>query len=155
ELQKRLAAEQARHNLYITEMPGNALRIGIASDYSFAVDSAELTLGAKATFAKIANVLKDYDSTAVHVVGFTDSSGAAEYNMKLSQRRAEAVASFLGSEGVPYARMRTWGRGETQPIASNQTKAGRSRNRRVEIVIKPIIKGQAGDAFTAPQNLGA
>lgn len=155
ELQERLAAEQARNQLYITQMPGNALRIGIASDYSFAVDSADLSLGAKTTFAKIAKVLKDYEQTVVHVVGHTDGTGEAAYNQKLSERRAEAVASFLGSEGVEYGRLVTWGRGESEPIAPNDTEAGRKRNRRVDIVIKPIIEGQEKAAFTAPPYLGA
>lgn len=154
-LQERLAAEAARDELFITRMGGNALRVGVASDVSFAVNSAELKFEAQSTFEKIANVLKDYEKTAVHLVGHTDSSGSDAYNQKLSQQRAQTVASFLASRGVPSSRMVTWGRGESEPIAPNDTEAGRARNRRVDIVIKPIIEGQEGEAFTAPPYLGS
>lgn len=155
ELQERLAAEQARKELYITRMGGNALRVGVASDYSFAVDSAELSFDAQSTFDKIANVFKDYEKTAVHVVGHTDSTGSESYNQKLSERRASAVASYLSSQGVNSSRMVTWGRGESEPIATNETKAGRARNRRVDIVVKPIIEGKEKQAFSAPPYLGS
>ena len=155
ELQERLAAEQAREELYITRMGGNALRVGVASDYSFAVDSAELSFEAQSTFDKIANVFKDYEKTAVHVVGHTDSTGSDEYNQKLSEKRASAVAKYLSSQGVSSSRMVTWGRGESEPIATNDTKAGRARNRRVDIVVKPIVEGQEKQAFEAPPYLGS
>lgn len=155
EMQDRLAAEAARDELYITRMGGDALRVGVASDVSFAVDSSDLRSNAQGTFQKIANVMKDYGKTAIHVVGHTDSTGADEYNQKLSQRRADSVASFLSSNGVDSSRIVTWGRGETEPVGDNDTKAGRERNRRVDIVIKPIIEGQEGVAFQAPPYLGA
>lgn len=155
ELQERLASEQAREELYITRMSGDALRVGVASDYSFEIDSAELSFGAQSTFDKIANVFKDYDKTAIHVVGHTDSSGSDAYNQKLSERRASEVAKYLSSRGVESMRMVTWGRGESEPVAGNDTKAGRTRNRRVDIVIKPIVEGQEKTAFEAPPYLGA
>ncbi|MDT0617773.1 OmpA family protein [Salinisphaera sp. P385] len=155
ELQERLAAEQAREELYITRMGGDTLRVGVASDASFEVDSAELNFEAQSTFDKIANVFKDYEKTAVHLVGHTDSSGSDSYNQKLSERRASAVASYLSSKGVNSSRMATWGRGESEPIATNDTEAGRSRNRRVDIVIKPIVEGQEKAAFSAPPYLGS
>lgn len=155
ELQERLAAEQAREELYITRMAGDALRVGVASDYSFDVNSAELSFGAQSTFDKIANVFKDYDKTAIHVVGHTDSTGTDEYNQKLSERRASEVAKYLSSRGVNSSRILTWGRGESEPIADNDSKAGRARNRRVDIVVKPIVEGQEKQAFQAPPYLGA
>lgn len=154
-LEERLAAEQARQNLYITRIGNNALRVGVASDYSFAVDSAKLSFEAKKTFNKIADVLKDYEKTVIHVVGHTDSTGSAAYNMKLSEQRADSVASYLLSQGVEGSRILTWGRGETEPVASNETKAGRAKNRRVDIVIKPIIEGQERQAFSPPPYLGS
>jgi outer membrane protein OmpA-like peptidoglycan-associated protein len=154
-MQERLAAEAARDELYITRMGGNALRVGVASDVSFAVDSADLLADAQTTFNKIANVMKDYEKTAVHVVGHTDSTGSDSYNQKLSERRAASVASFLAAHGVESSRVITWGRGETEPVGDNDTKAGRARNRRVDIVIKPIVEGEEGVAFQAPPYLGA
>lgn len=155
ELQERLAAEQAREELYITRMGGDALRVGVASDFSFDVDSAELSFEAQSTFDKIANVFKDYEKTAIHVVGHTDSTGSDEYNQKLSERRASAVAKYLSSQGVNSSRMMTWGRGESEPVASNDTKQGRARNRRVDIVVKPIVEGNEKAAFEAPPYLGS
>lgn len=155
ELQKRLAAEAARDELFITRLQGDALRVGVASDSSFAVGSSELRFDSQATFEKIANVLKDYEKTAVHLVGHTDSTGSDAFNQKLSQQRAQTVASFMASRGVPSSREITWGRGESEPIASNDTEEGRSRNRRVDIVIKPIIEGREDAAFSAPPYLGS
>lgn len=154
-LQERLAAEQAREELYITRMAGDALRVGVASDYSFEVDSAELSFGAQSTFDKIANVLKDYEKTAIHVVGHTDSTGSDAYNQKLSERRASEVAKYLSSRGVSSSRILIWGRGESEPVAGNDTKAERARNRRVDIVVKPVVEGSEKQAFEAPSYLGA
>ena len=155
ELNQKLEAEQARDVLNITRLDGDALKIGVASDASFAVDSSTLSGPAQTTFNKIAATLKDYDKTAIHVVGHTDSSGSDEYNQKLSQQRAQAVAQFLTGRGVDSQRVLTWGRGESQPIATNDTEAGRAENRRVDIVIKPIVEGQESQAFSEPPYLGS
>lgn len=154
ELNDKLAQQQAANQLSITSIGNNTLQVGVASDASFAVDSANLSPQAQNTFNTIANVLKDYDKTAIHVVGFTDSTGSAEHNLALSQARAQAVASFLESRGVDSQRVLTWARGETQPVASNETEAGRAQNRRVAIVIKPVVQGQEQQAFAAPPDLG-
>ncbi|MDA3919948.1 MAG: OmpA family protein [Salinisphaera sp.] len=154
ELDQKLQAQQARNELNITRLNGDALKIGVASDASFAVDQSTLSPSAQNTFNTIAGVLKNYDKTAIHVVGFTDSTGSAQHNLQLSQARAQAVAQFLASRGVNTKRLLTWARGETQPVASNATKQGRAENRRVAIVIKPIVQGQEQQAFAAPPNLG-
>jgi outer membrane protein OmpA-like peptidoglycan-associated protein len=88
-------------------------------------------------------------------VGHTDSTGSEQYNMKLSQQRAQAVAQFLTGRGVDSQRVLTWGRGESQPIATNDTEAGRAENRRVDVVIKPIVEGQEAQAFSEPPYLGS
>lgn len=154
EMRQRLKAARAAEILNVSRLPSGALLIGIASDATFAVDSANLSAKAKVTFSKIASVLKDYKKTAIHVVGFTSAPGSFEYNMKLSRRRANAVAHFLIKRGVSPRRVLTWARGETQPIATNATAAGRAKNRRVAIVIKPIIRGRAQAAFAPPPPLG-
>ncbi|MBV60246.1 MAG: flagellar motor protein MotB [Nevskiales bacterium] len=155
ELERELAAEQARGELNITKLSGNALKVGIASDATFDFDSAAIKSSAQATYAKIASVLKDYDKTIIHVVGHTDSTGTDAYNQKLSERRASAVASALTANGLNSARLLTEGRGESEPIADNSTKEGQRRNRRVDIVIKPIIEGQEQQAYTPPPYLGS
>lgn len=154
ELRRRLQAERAANMLDITRLNGQALKIGIASDASFAVNSAVLSPRAQRTFNKIATVLKNYRKTAIHVVGHTDSTGSAEYNMQLSRERAQSVADFLVRHGVSARRIQTWARGESEPIASNDTAAGRAANRRVDIVIKPIVAGNEAAAFSAPPDLG-
>ena len=154
-MEQRLAKQRASRELHIVRMGRDALRVGVASDYSFAVDSARLTPSAKQTFASIASVLEHYRKTIIHVVGFTDSTGSAQYNRKLSVRRARSVADFLISQGVSAGRMRIEGRGETQPVASNATAAGRARNRRVDVVIKPLIQGHEAQAYAPPGYLGS
>lgn len=154
DLKQRLQAQRAAQKLAITRLNRHALWIRVASDASFAVDSATLSQQAQLTFNKIANVLKHYDKTAIHVIGNTDSTGSAQYNMKLSHERAAAVANFLIGRGINPKRVLTWARGETDPIATNSTAAGRRANRRVDIIIKPIIQGRAAAAFSEPPPVG-
>ena len=81
--------------------------------------------------------LDRYPQSTIQIVGHTDSDGDAASNQQLSERRANAVADVLLNQGVPFNRVRTFGRGESQPIASNFTPEGKAQNRRVEIVILP------------------
>lgn len=85
----------------------------------------------------VADVLKEYDETTITVSGHTDNVGAASYNQTLSQQRASAVAGYLVNRGVAGNRVSAIGYGMNQPIASNANEAGRSQNRRVEVVINP------------------
>lgn len=155
ELERQLAAEQARDELRITRMSGNALRVGVASDASFEFGKADLRTQARTTYAKIAAILKDYDQTVVHVVGHTDSVGSDSFNQGLSERRSATVADYLSAQGMNIGRIRQEGRGEREPIASNQTDDGRARNRRVDIVIKPVVEGQEEQAWAPPPFLGS
>lgn len=154
QLQKDLAQEAARNELSIVRMSDDTLRVGIASDVSFDVNSAEIKFNARQTYDKIATVLKDYDKTIIHVVGHTDSDGTDQHNQGLSERRAGAVANLLSNNGVPSARVRTEGRGEREPIASNTTAEGKRKNRRVDIVIKTVVEGREQDAERSPPYLG-
>jgi outer membrane protein OmpA-like peptidoglycan-associated protein len=154
-MQKQLAEEASRDELAITTMSDGSLKVGVASDVSFDVDSATLKPAALNTYAKIANVLKTYDKTVIHVVGHTDSTGSAQHNQQLSERRAASVANYLTQQGVPGARLRQEGRGAREPVASNDTAAGREKNRRVDIVIKPVVEGNEQAAWTPPPYLGS
>lgn len=154
ELERELAAEAARNELNITELPGNALKIGLASEVSFDSGKHDLKPSAYATYTKIANILKDYDKTVIHVIGHTDSDGKDAYNQSLSERRSSAVGNRLIAEGVPNGRVLLEGRGEREPIADNGTADGKRRNRRVDIVIKPIVEGRESEAYTPPPYLG-
>ncbi len=154
ELEQQLAAEAARDELQIIQLSGDALKIGIASDISFETNSATLQSSAMNTFAKIANVLKSYDKTVIHVVGHTDTTGSAQYNQGLSERRAASVSTFLAGQGVPASRVREEGRGERELLVRTGDNVNEARNRRVDIVIKPVIEGQENQAWTPPPYLG-
>jgi outer membrane protein OmpA-like peptidoglycan-associated protein len=88
----------------------------------------------------VAEVLKEYKSTMIQIGGHTDSTGTDQYNMLLSQQRAQSVANALGGFGVQQVRMDVVGFGKTQPIASNATESGRAQNRRVELILLPLVQ---------------
>lgn len=154
ELEKQLAEEARRKELSIVRMSEETVKVGIASDVSFDVNSAEIKFNARQTYEKVAGVLKNYPQSIIHVVGHTDSDGTDQHNQGLSERRASAVANLLASNGVPSSRIRTEGRGEREPVASNSTASGKSKNRRVDVVIKAIVEGREQDAERPPGNLG-
>jgi outer membrane protein OmpA-like peptidoglycan-associated protein len=85
----------------------------------------------------VADVLKEYNKTTISVSGHTDNVGRDDYNLKLSQDRANAVAQYLVSRGVAGGRISAVGYGKANPIADNSTETGRSQNRRVEVLINP------------------
>jgi outer membrane protein OmpA-like peptidoglycan-associated protein len=149
-LKARLSPEQ-RRNLDITEVGNNALKIGIASDATFAFDSADIEPRFRSTYDDIADVLQEFDKTVVHVIGHTDSVGEGSYNIDLSKRRSRSVGLYLRERGVQGDRLVYEGRGERQPIATNETEAGRRQNRRVAIVIKPVVQGKEQAAYEPPR----
>ena len=101
----------------------------------FDFNKSTLTAQAKTNLDKLVTVFTEYPDTNIVIYGYTDSSGPDDYNLKLSQQRAEAVKSYLSKKGVSSARFTTTGMGEADPIESNETDAGRSKNRRVEFAI--------------------
>jgi outer membrane protein OmpA-like peptidoglycan-associated protein len=123
-------------NITVTNY-GDYLVVNMPQDVLFAVDSAALRPDLARDVQSVAASLVKYPNSAIQVVGHTDDTGSEAYNMDLSQRRAASVANVLVNSGVASGRVQTIGRGETQPIASNATEAGRSQNRRVEIIIRP------------------
>ena len=90
---------------------------------------------AQTEIAQLATTLKKYEDTNILIEGHTDNTGTRELNQRLSERRAESVASYLSGQGVSRNRMTTQGYAFDQPIADNSTAAGRQQNRRVEIAI--------------------
>ena len=111
---------------------------------TFATNSADLNSAIYPILDKVAQSLNQYDQTMVEVAGHTDSTGSAEYNQALSQRRAQSVSAYLVSRGVRFQRLIVVGDGENHPIASNDTPDGRQANRRVELTIVPVAQGQPG-----------
>lgn len=152
EMRERLAQEAATSDLRIVRLPNGALQVGLAGDATFDYNSAAIRSQSQSTFAKIARVLNDFEKTTVFVIGHTDSRGSQQYNQGLSERRASTVRNFLASQGVPRNRMIAEGRGEGYPVASNATDEGRRRNRRVDIIIQPIVQGREQEAYRAPRD---
>lgn len=103
----------------------------------FDVDQSALNAEASAVLGRLAGTLLKVEIRGAMVVGHTDSTGEADYNLGLSQRRAAAVKAGLIAAGLDPARVRDLGVGETQPVASNETAEGRAQNRRVVIVVSP------------------
>ena len=116
---------------------GDNIRLIMPGTITFQTDSADINSGFYATLNSVAKVFKKYSDTTVMVLGYTDSTGSAEYNQTLSQKRAQSVASYLIGQGVKSSRFEVMGMGVSNPIASNSTAAGRQQNRRVEIKIVP------------------
>lgn len=116
---------------------GDRLIVTLPQDILFATDSASVRPDLQRDLRTVAQNLNAYPNTTVQVIGHTDNTGDAGYNQSLSQRRAQSVAGILVSEGVSSSRIRSIGRGEDAPIASNLSPEGRQQNRRVEIVILP------------------
>jgi len=113
------------------------LAVTFKSDFLFAVNSYTLLPGAYDELNRVANVLRQYPETIIQIAGHTDSTGTVEANQRLSERRAEAVRNALAGYGVNPSRFALIGYGESRPIASNSTEAGRQLNRRVEVRIIP------------------
>jgi len=116
---------------------GNLLAVTFKGDVTFDTDSTVVRPGLHSEITRVAGVLKQYPETFIRVEGHTDSVGSAEYNQDLSTRRANAVKTLLVQQGVAENRMEVVGFGETMPVATNDTEAGRQMNRRVEIKIVP------------------
>jgi outer membrane protein OmpA-like peptidoglycan-associated protein len=117
------------------ERYGEGLLITFASGLLFDFDSSVVRGAARENLTNLAQSLRNYPDTEVLIVGHTDSQGSDSYNQGLSERRSAAARDYLVSQGVASNRIRTMGLGESEPVASNDTDAGRAQNRRVEVAI--------------------
>lgn len=117
---------------------GDNIVLQMPSDVTFGFDRSDIQPQFYGALDDVARSLNNYPQTLVDVVGHADSTGRADYNQTLSERRALSVADYLtGRGGVLRDRLYVEGRGSSQPIADNSTDAGRAKNRRVEIVLRP------------------
>ena len=119
------------------ERVGNLITLVMPGNITFDTDRDAVKSSFFETLKSVALVLEEFDETTIQVAGHTDSTGAAEYNQGLSQRRAESVGSYLVSQGVASNRVQSKGYGQRDPIATNDTVAGRAANRRVELKLVP------------------
>ena len=117
---------------------GDRIILNMPSNITFATDRDAVQSSFYPTLNSVALVLKKFNRTVVDVYGHTDSTGDDRYNDDLSERRAMSVANYLYGQGIDGRRFYVEGFGETQPIASNATEAGRAENRRVEIQLAPL-----------------
>ena len=122
---------------------GDKLYVALASGILFDVDRDQVKPSARDQIGRAADVLVKYPDTYVTVEGHTDSTGSAEHNRKLSERRAAGVRDLLASGGVAASRLAVRGYGETDPVADNATPEGRQTNRRVQLEIRPNEKLKA------------
>lgn len=143
DLEKVLMPERNAGAIEIEKLQQNALRVVMTDQTAFAVNSADIQPGFQSTMDKIAGVINRYGKTTLTIVGHTDSTGSAEYNQGLSERRAQAVENYFLAKSVVPQRLESYGVGKDQPRASNSTEAGRRQNRRVEIDIEPVVADQA------------
>lgn len=135
-------AEELRHELRNTGVSvtrhEDSIILNMPGNITFATDSSDVTANFYPVLNSVAIVLDKYDSTYVDVQGFTDSTGRADYNQNLSEKRASSVSAYIVGQNVQQERMVVTGLGEQYPIASNETAEGRALNRRVQIVLTPL-----------------
>lgn len=130
-------AEEIKKNVPGAEVirEGEGLIVKFDSGILFDVDKADLKDNARTNIQNLATSMKNNPETDIMIIGHTDASGSDNYNLGLSQRRAESVKSFALANGITSSRLTTTGKGESEPIADNTTDSGKALNRRVEIVI--------------------
>lgn len=133
------------------ERVGEGIKLTFDSQLLFDFGKSNLKESNKSDLKQFASTLKEYPDTELLIVGHTDNVGSNSFNQSLSKRRASAVSNQLSAFGVGYSRLRTLGKGENQPITSNESEESRSQNRRVEIAIyansemKSSAKQEAGN----------
>lgn len=136
--QERLLRERMAGTGVDVVRQGDNITLNMPEAITFAFDRSDLQPQFYPVLDRVASTLQEYNQTIVEVAGHTDSKGTDEYNQALSVRRANSVANHLMGKGLMRDRLIITGAGETRPVASNDTEAGRAQNRRVEITIVPI-----------------
>lgn len=148
------AADELQRDLEgaTVERVGEGIKITFDSGLMFPVDKSELSEASKKNLIELAETLKKYEETNILVEGHTDNTGAEDYNMDLSRKRAYSVEDYLTANGIAKKRMEITAYGEMQPTATNDTEEGRQENRRVEVAIyankkmqKMAEKGELGE----------
>nr|WKN37942.1 OmpA family protein [Tunicatimonas sp. TK19036] len=131
------------------ERVGEGIKITFDSGLLFDFDSDDLRGVTEQDLSEMAETLKKYSDTNILIEGHTDATGSDDYNQDLSEERAASVANYLQQLGVERSRVTTHGYGENQPVAENDTEAGRQQNRRVEVAIyandKMVKAAEKGD----------
>jgi outer membrane protein OmpA-like peptidoglycan-associated protein len=117
------------------ERVGEGIKVTFDSGLLFEFDSAEIQGQSEENLTEFAQTMQDFEESNILIVGHTDAKGSSDYNQKLSENRAQSAANFLMRQGLSGDRITTTGKGEAEPVATNDTEAGRQQNRRVEVAI--------------------
>jgi outer membrane protein OmpA-like peptidoglycan-associated protein len=132
--------KQLRGSGVSVEREGNNINLIMPGNITFPSGNANIDQSFLSVLDSVVLVLQEFNKTLIVVAGHTDSSGSNALNQSLSERRAQSVSTYLNNAGVIIDRIEVIGFGETQPVASNNTKAGKELNRRVEITLLPITE---------------
>ena len=134
------------------ERVGEGIEVTFASGLLFAFDSDSIQAAAATNLRELAASLQKYPESQLLIVGHTDNVGDDFYNQRLSEHRASSAATYLAAQGVARTRLATAGKGESEPVTTNDTDAGRQQNRRVEVAIyaseayrNRLLKSNTGD----------
>lgn len=133
--EKKLRQQMAGTGVEVNRNPDGSVGLVMPGNITFDTNKSNIKSNFYSTLNKVAQTLTEDNKSAILVTGYTDSTGNDNINIPLSQARAQSVASYLASQGVPTSRINAQGQGAANPIASNTTAAGREQNRRVEISI--------------------
>lgn len=133
--QSELRSDLAALGLEVTPTAEGRLKLNIASDVSFGLGSANLKNSAARLLKSLAVVLNKHPNSAIEIIGHTDATGSDAINLPLSAKRADSTRDYLIAQKVAAERFTTQGWGSDQPVADNNTAAGRAANRRVEVFI--------------------
>ena len=139
--QEEMLRQRLRNSGVSVTRIGDQIILNMPGNITFATDSQDINRNFYPVLNSVGLVLAEFNKSSVEISGHTDSTGSSDYNQRLSEQRAQSVASYLISGGVQASRLFVLGRGESAPIASNDTPQGRQTNRRVEIRILPPQQG--------------
>jgi len=129
------AAELQRQIDVLQAKPTDRGLVVTLGDVLFTTGRADLQPGAVGNLSRLVTFLDKYPDRTVAIEGYTDSVGSEDYNQRLSERRADAVKSYLARQGIGSTRLAASGKGESDPVAANDSASGRQQNRRVEVII--------------------
>lgn len=139
DLDKVLTAEKDSGAIMLSKQPNDVILISMTSQTAFDTSSAVIQPGFHSTLDKIAAVVNRYGKTHITIVGHTDNVGNDKHNQTLSEKRADAVEKYLSQKSVVPQRLVSKGMGERSPVADNATEKGRLLNRRVDLIIEPLV----------------
>ena len=135
EQRQKMEQASAGTGIGVSQTADNRLRANIPADAGFAVNRSDITPTLRSVLDRFAGTMNEHGVTTIEIVGHTDNTGSDAINDPLSVARANATRDYLVGRGVSPQRIATAGRGERQPIASNDNESGRAQNRRVEILV--------------------